>query len=84
MVSVIHVAFWEGYIREALMWTTVVLLPKGKGGYIGIGMVETIWKICTSIVNSWLRSYIVLHDVLHVFRQGMGTGTAIIEAKLEQ
>ena len=36
------------------------------------------------IVNSRLRSSIVLHDVLHGFRQGRGAGTAIIEAKLEQ
>ena len=47
-------------------------------------MVGTIWKVCTSIVNSWLQSYILLHDVLHGFRQGRGTGTAIVEAKLEQ
>ena len=30
VVSVIQVAFWEGYIMEALMWTTMVLIPKGK------------------------------------------------------
>ena len=44
----------------------------------------TIWKVCMSIVNSWLQSYILLHDVLYGFRQGRGTGTVIIEAKLEQ
>ena len=54
VVSVIQVAFREGYIPEALMWTTMVLIPKGKGEYRSIGLVETIWKFCTSIVNSWL------------------------------
>ena len=53
-VSVIQVAFWEGKIPEALMWTTMVLIPKGKGEYRGIWLVETIWKVCTSIVNSRL------------------------------
>ena len=64
--------------------TTMVLIPKVKGGYRGIGLMETIWKVCMSIVSSWLQSSIVLHDALHCFRQGRSTGTAIMEAKLEQ
>ena len=84
VVSVIQVAFWEGYIPEALMWKTIVLIPKGGGKYRGIGLVETTWKVCTPIVNSWLQSSIVLHDVLHGFLQGGGTETSIVEAKLEQ
>ena len=51
VVSVTQVAFKEGYIMEALMWTTMVLIPKGKGDYRGIVLVETNWKVCTSIVN---------------------------------
>ena len=66
------------------MWTTMVLISKGKGDYRGIGLVETIWNICTLIVNSRLRSSTVLHDVLHGFRQGRGAGKAILESKLEQ
>ena len=42
VVSVIQVAFWEGYIPEALMRTTMVLIPKGRGKYRVIGLVETI------------------------------------------
>ena len=66
------------------MWTTMVQILKGNGGYRGIGLVETIRKLCTSIVNIPLQSSIVLDDVLHSFRQGRGVGTAIIEVKLEQ
>ena len=66
------------------MWKTMEPIPKDKGEYRGIGLVETIWKVCTSIVNSRLRSSIVLHEVLHGFKQGRGTETAIMEAKLEQ
>ena len=84
VVSVIHVAFMEGYILEALMQTTMVLIPKGNGQYRGIGLVEIIWKVCTSIVSSRLQRSIVLHDFIHGFRQGSGTGTSIMEAKLEQ
>ena len=45
---------------------------------------ETIWKVCTSIFNSRLQSYILLHDVLHGFLHERGVGTAIMEAKMEQ
>ena len=31
VVSIIQVPFWEGYIPEAFMWTTIDLIPKGKG-----------------------------------------------------
>ena len=84
LVSVIQLEFWEGYIPEALMWMTMVLIPKDKGEYRGIGLVETIWKVCMSIVNSRLQSSIVLHDALHGFRHGRGKWAAIMEAKLEQ
>ena len=79
-----QVAFWNIFIPEGIMWTTVVLIPKGYGGYRGIGLVEAIWKVCTSIVNSRLRISIVLHDALYGLWQGRGTGTAIMEVKLEQ
>ena len=84
MVSVVHVAFQEGYIPEALMWKTMLLIPKGSREYRGIGLVENILKVCTTIINIRFRSSIVLHDGLHNFIQGRGTGTAIMEAKLEQ
>ena len=60
VVSDIQVGFQEGYIPGALMWTTIVLIPNGIREYREIGFVDTIWKVCTSIVNSWLRSFIVL------------------------
>ena len=66
------------------MWTTMVLIPKVKGDYRGIGLVENIWKVYMSIINSRRRSSIIVHEVLHGFRHGRGTGTAIMEAKLEQ
>ena len=63
---------------------TMVLIPKGSREYRGIGLVETIWKFCTSIANGRLQSSILLHDVVQGFIQGGETGTAIMEAKLEQ
>ena len=52
MVIITQVAFRYGYIPEAMAWTTMVLIPKGGGGYTGIWMVEVIWKFYTLIVSS--------------------------------
>ena len=62
----------------------MVLILKGDRGYRGMGMVEAIRKICTSIMSSRLQSSILIHDVLHGFQYGRGTGTSIMEAKLKQ
>ena len=81
MVSLTQIAFRGVYIPEAMIWKTMVLIPKGGKGYIGIGLVEAIWKVCTHIVNSRIRSSIVLHDDVHGFRRG-GKGITIMEEKL--
>ena len=62
----------------------MVLIPKGKGDYRGIGLVEVMWKVVAVILNRQLTSSITFHDVLHGFRAGRGTGTATLEDKLLQ
>jgi retron-type reverse transcriptase len=63
--------------------TILAVIPKlNNSGHRGIGLLETIWKLCTSIINRRLTRAIHLHDDLHGFRRGRGTSTAIIEAKL--
>ena len=41
VVNLIHTSFWEGKLAEEVMWQAVVLIPKGKNNYQGIGLVET-------------------------------------------
>ena len=62
----------------------MVLIPKGKGDYRGIGLVAVLWKVVEVILNRRLTSSITFHDVLHGFRADRGTGTATLEAKLLQ
>ena len=59
------------------------MIPKEKGEFRGIGLVEVIWKLLTLILHCRLTA-IKLHDVLHEFREGRGTGTATLESKLLQ
>ena len=62
----------------------MIILPKGKGEYMGIGLVEVICKMITTMINNRLRMNISLHDVLHAFRQGRGAVIAMLEVKLVQ
>ena len=62
----------------------MVLIPKGKGGGWGIGLVEVAWKFCATVVNCRLRRGVVLHESFQGFIGGQGTGTATLEAKLAQ
>ena len=83
VVELTQMAFRDGNLAEEATWLTVVLIPKGKGEFRGIGLVEVIWKLLTLILHRRLTT-IKLHDVLHGFREGCGTGTSTLEAKLLQ
>ena len=80
VVELRQTAFQERDLAEEATWQAVVLNTKGKGDYQGIGLVEVLWKVVAVILNRRLT----FHDVLHGFRAGRGTGTAILEAKLLQ
>ena len=43
-----------------------------------------VWKVFATVVNCCLKSSVALHDALHRFRAGRGTGNATSEAKLAQ
>ena len=62
----------------------MVLIPKGKGYYRGIVLMEVMWKIVAGILNHRITAYITYHDFLHGFRAGRGTGTPALKAKLLQ
>ena len=62
----------------------MLLILKGKGGYRGIGIVEVMLKVCSFVVNCCLKRSVVLHDALRGFREGIGTGTETLDAKLAQ
>ena len=45
---------------------------------------ELLCKVVEAIIDNRLRASIRLHDILHGFCAGRGTGTAILEMKLMQ
>ena len=66
------------------MWQAVVLIPKRKKDYRGIGIVEVMCKVVAEILNFRLTASITFQDLLHCFREGRGTGTVTLEANLLQ
>ena len=83
LVRLIRRTFEDGVVPEEVAWTTMVLIPKGRGKYLGIGIVEVVWKVCATVLNFLIKWIITLHDALHGFRAGGGgTGTATLEEKL--
>ena len=46
----------------------MVLIPKGKGDYRGIGLVKVMWKVVTTILNLPFTASITYHDLLHGFK----------------
>ena len=73
-----------GQLGGEATWQAVVLIPKEKGNYHGIGLVEVVWKVVAAILNLHITASITYHDFLHGFRAGHGTGTATLKAKLLQ
>ena len=42
VVRLVQLEFWDGTVPEEIAWAKMVLLPKGKGGYWGIRIVEIL------------------------------------------
>jgi hypothetical protein len=82
-VEMVQVVWTYGIIPRQLLWSTVVLIPKGREDYRGIGLLEPIWKVLERIMDRRLDA-IELHDCLHGCRANRGTGTAVIKAKMAQ
>ena len=83
MVRLIQLAFVEGRLPEELTWETMILPPKGKWEYRGIGLVEVAQKLFTLVMNLWMKKGVDHRDSLNGFREGSGMGMATLEANLD-
>ena len=64
-----------------MLWTIIVLLPKGGGNYREIGLLDPVWKVIEVIMHNRFKS-LYYHDYLHGFLTGCGTWTAATKVKL--
>ena len=68
VLKLIRMAFVEGEIPKAFCNGILVLIPKGKPGeFRGIALLETTYKLISSIINNRLQSKIVFDDAIHGF-----------------
>ena len=81
MLNLIGDIFETGKIPQQMTWETMVIIPKGNKKFRGIGILDTVWKLCSNIINRRRIEEIKYHDSLHGFRGKRGTGTAILEEK---
>ena len=51
VVDLVQAAFQEGKVAEEATWQVIVLIPKGKKDYRGIGLVDVMWKVVAAILN---------------------------------
>ena len=56
VVKLTQTAFGEGKLAEEATWQAMVMVPKGKGEFWGIGLVEVIWKLLSLILHRRLAA----------------------------
>ena len=62
-MELVQTVFRDGDLAEEATWQAVVLIPKGKKDYRGIGLVEVMWKVVAAILNHRFTASITYHDV---------------------
>jgi len=83
VLDLVNRAFTGRPIPEALARGILVLIPKSTPNkFRAIGLLEVIYKLCSTIIHIRLSDAIEFHPSIHGFRPGRSTCTAIIEAKL--
>jgi hypothetical protein len=60
-VELVQHIFETGNLPLELNWSVLVEIPKGSGGFRAIGLLEIIWKLIYSIIDSRLKQKIILH-----------------------
>jgi hypothetical protein len=82
LVTLVGHMWQTGELPTVRPWSTTVLLPKPDGSTQGIGLLEVLCELLTSIIDGNLKASISFYDALHGFQPGWDTMAAIIAGKL--
>ena len=78
LVDLVQHMWRTGEIPQDLGWKILVLITKGTTDTRGICLMETLWNVLEAPINTHLHASLQMHNLLHGFRAGRGTGTAIM------
>jgi len=80
----VQATFVSGELPTLLHCNILVLIPKTEPGKVrGIGLLESLWKLITTIIHCRLMRGITFHPDMHRFLPKKGCSTACMEAKLQ-
>jgi len=84
IIDMVQAAFASGELPTLLHCNILVLIPKSEPGKVrGIGLLESLWKLITTIIHCRLMKGITFHPDMHGFLPKKGCSTACMEAKLQ-
>jgi hypothetical protein len=82
-VTLIQNIFRTGEPPSAFQMGTLVLVPKGEPRkYCGIGLLKSLYKLTSCLVNKRVCDKVKFHDGVHGFRLKRSCSTAKLEVKL--
>ena len=83
VVNLVQKCIGEGVIPQAFEYGILVIIPKDDtGGVRGIGLLESIHKLISQVINLRMATSIQFCEEVHGFRKQRGTFTAIGETKI--
>lgn len=83
MIELLKIAFQDGYIPSEFSKGLFVLIHNpGYQGFWGVALLETVYKIISTIIYSRLMASKQFHKKIHGFCTKRVTGVAIMNVKL--
>ena len=82
LTALVREVFIMGKTPSKLGVGELVILPKPSGGVRGIGLLDPIWKVISSIIDFRVKTSVQWDKSLHGFLPNRSTGTAILNTRL--
>ena len=75
---------YHGTISSELGWIILILISKVNADILWIGILEVLWGVMGSIIDTSIKKDVTFHDFMHRFHAEIVTVTKSMELKLEK
>ena len=62
LVELVQFMWDHGTIPAKMVWTILILIPKGNTDNQGIGILEVLWKVMEDIIDTRIKKAVESHD----------------------